>query len=220
MNIIEEQYNWAKELGTRYETNYIVLHHEAGYGTAQGIHRQHLGQGWSGIGYHIYVRIDGSIYRGRPIWAIGSHAYGFNYNSVGICAEGYYHPRTDGGRVDKVMPLLQKNSLIEVGRYVLNEYPNAKIVRHRDLMATACPGQYYPYDEIVNSIINYKNIEELLNMFNDFNNISEWAKDSVKKLEDLGILKGDENNNFNPKNGINREEVAVVLNRLLQLFGK
>lgn len=58
------------------------------------------------------------------------------------------------------------------------------------------------------------------NMFNDINNVSDWAKESVSKLEDLGILKGDENNNFNPKSGINREEVAVLLNRLLQLFNK
>jgi len=57
-------------------------------------------------------------------------------------------------------------------------------------------------------------------MFNDINNVSDWAKESVNRLEKLSILKGDEKGNFNPKDNLKREEFAVVIDRLLQLFGK
>jgi hypothetical protein len=45
--------------------------------SAEQIHGWHLGNGWAGIGYHYVIRKDGTIERGRPEWAIGSHAYGF-----------------------------------------------------------------------------------------------------------------------------------------------
>jgi len=44
----------------------------------------HKGKGWAGIGYHFVIRKDGKIERGRPEWAIGSHAQGHNSNSIGV----------------------------------------------------------------------------------------------------------------------------------------
>ncbi len=51
--------------------------------------------------------------------------------------------------------------------------------------------------------------------FKDEKNISNWAKDAIKKVSDAGIMNGDDLGNFNPKNNITREEVAVVIARLL-----
>gem|GEM_PF-2396248 len=50
----------------------------------EGFPEMHKGKGWAGIGYHFVVRKDGKIERGRPEWAIGSHAQGHNSNSIGI----------------------------------------------------------------------------------------------------------------------------------------
>ena len=63
MKIIEKTYKWRGSLTKRTSTKYIILHHRAGNGDADSIHSTHLvNNGWSGIGYHFYVRKDGSVY--------------------------------------------------------------------------------------------------------------------------------------------------------------
>lgn len=44
--------------------------------------------GWKDIGYHYVIRRDGTIEKGRNIETVGSHVYGHNKNSVGICLIG------------------------------------------------------------------------------------------------------------------------------------
>jgi N-acetylmuramoyl-L-alanine amidase len=142
LNVIEEQYAWNGNLARREHTNFIILHHVAGSGlTAQDIHRIHVGNGWVGIGYHFYVRKDGFVFRGRPVNAVGAQCQGYNSQSIGICAEGNYQKET--------MPEAQKSALVDLLWHVMQLYPGARVARHRDLNATACPGANYPYEEIV-----------------------------------------------------------------------
>ena len=149
MIIIEKMYNWNGGLSKRAGTDYVVLHHaEAVSCTADDVHRWHLNNGWTGMGYHFFVRKDGSVYRGRPIDAVGAHCLGFNSNSIGICAEGAYNDK------DTVMPYAQKSAIIELVTELKKVYKSAKVTRHRDLMATDCPGRYYPFEEIVNGEVN------------------------------------------------------------------
>jgi N-acetylmuramoyl-L-alanine amidase CwlA len=64
-------------------------------------------------------------------------------------------------------------------------------------------------------------IQEVITMlFKDEKDISSWAKDSVKRISDLGFIKGNDLGEFKPKNGITREELAVVLDRVLKYLGK
>ena len=146
MQIIDEKYNWNGGFTSRFKTDYIVLHHaEAVKCTAQDVHSWHRANGWTGIGYHFFVRKDGTIYRGRPINVVGAHVQGMNSCSIGICAEGDYHTK------EKTMPQAQKKSIIELCQYLKkNYYPNAKIVGHREIGDSNCPGRYYPLDEIKN----------------------------------------------------------------------
>jgi N-acetyl-anhydromuramyl-L-alanine amidase AmpD len=46
------------------------------------------GNGWSDIGYHFVILRNGRIEPGIDIKKIGSHAKGFNSDSVGICLAG------------------------------------------------------------------------------------------------------------------------------------
>jgi hypothetical protein len=62
--------------------------------------------------------------------------------------------------------------------------------------------------------------EEVDKVFNDLNTVSDWAKDSVIKLEALGILEGDDLDNFNPKSPITRQELAVMIARTIKYLGK
>lgn len=141
MQIIETNLKFGS-LSKRASTSRTILHHAAMRGSVEDIHRVHKNNGWSGIGYHFYVRLDGTIYRGRPEWAIGAHASGSNYNSIGICAEGNFE-------TDK-MPDAQKNALKWLVNYINQKYGISTVQRHKDVGSTACPGKNYPFDEIVN----------------------------------------------------------------------
>ncbi|MCK9324481.1 MAG: N-acetylmuramoyl-L-alanine amidase [Bacteroidales bacterium] len=153
MNIISVAYSWAKPLVKRDVTNYIILHQRAGWGDVASIHSLHLGYGYSGIGYNFYVRLDGSVYAGRPIDVQGAHAENNNWQSVGICAEGYYCLPPTGSairsdQINRTMPEAQKKALTELVAYCRGIYPGAKVIRHSDVNATNCPGEFYPFDEI------------------------------------------------------------------------
>ena len=78
MQIIEKIFDWAWIPERRWSTDTVVLHHSAGAGTVEEVHRIHRGQGWPGIGYHFYVRKSGEVYRGRPEDQIGTHTAHYN----------------------------------------------------------------------------------------------------------------------------------------------
>lgn len=142
MNIIEKTYTLNGPLEKRSKTDTIILHHRVGDGDIESIDAMHKNQGFTCIGYHFYVRKDGSTYRGREEDKIGAHAYGSNNTSIGICAEGNFEVET--------MPEVQKQAIIELINYIKGIYLITRIVGHRGVNATACPGKNYPLDEIIN----------------------------------------------------------------------
>ena len=143
MEIIETNLQF-KDMSTRKSTDRIILHHaDAKNCSAEDIHRWHLNNGWAGAGYHFLVRKDGSIYRLRPEDKVGAHAYGSNYNSLGICFEGNY--------MEEDMPETQKEAGKELVAYLKNKYGISTVQRHRDVCATSCPGDKFPFNEITNS---------------------------------------------------------------------
>ena len=142
MEIIETNLQF-KEMSTRTKTERIILHHAAAKEcSAEDIHRWHLSNGWSGMGYHFLVRKDGSIYRGRPEEKVGAHAYGSNYNSIGICFEGNY--------MEEDMPAEQIKAGQELVAYLKNKYNITTVQKHKDVCATSCPGDKFPFEEIAN----------------------------------------------------------------------
>lgn len=48
----------------------------------------HKQRGFSNVGYHYYVKKDGTIQEGRPIGCIGAHCTTQNVVSVGVCLGG------------------------------------------------------------------------------------------------------------------------------------
>lgn len=144
MNIIETNLQFGA-LDRRNSTHRIILHN-SGVSVLQSvevIHNYHKSLSWSGIGYHLYVRKDGSIYRGRPIWAVGAHAGGSNYDSIGVCFEGNFDEETMGQA--------QLNAGKELVAYLKKEYGISKVQGHRDVGKTSCPGNNFPFDEIANA---------------------------------------------------------------------
>ena len=141
MTIQSSNFKWNGTLSPRHQTKFIVLHHRAGTGDVQSIHNTHLANGWAGIGYHFYIRKDGSVYSGRPLETIGAHCTNYNNNSIGVCCEGNFENDT--------MSQAQLNAVQELILYLKSVYPNAGIKRHSDFNKTACPGKNFPYSSII-----------------------------------------------------------------------
>ena len=130
-------------LTKRTVTDRIILHHAAGNGSVESVHNYHKSLGWSGIGYHYYVRKDGSIYRGRPEEMVGGHTSGYNYCSIGVCAEGNFETES--------MSDAQREAIRALVLDIRTRYPDTQTIRHKDVAATACPGKNYPFDYIAAS---------------------------------------------------------------------
>ena len=46
------------------------------------------GNGWSDIGFHYVIELDGTIKEGRPMHRSGAHTKGHNTGSIGVCYIG------------------------------------------------------------------------------------------------------------------------------------
>ena len=135
---------FSKPLYNRKATNRIVVHHSVSdpMTSAETIHQWHLDKGWSGIGYHYVIRSDGSIQTGRGIDYQGAHTYNYNDDGIGICLSGNFmhSPPTE----------LQLQSLVELVRYIKGVYKKELLLqRHKDLNPTACPGDMFPMDRVL-----------------------------------------------------------------------
>lgn len=71
------------------------------------------------------------------------------------------------------------------------------------------PKSVFQGPEFKQAFIFYKP-KEGKEMFKDIGSVSPWAKEAVTKAEKLGIVKGDSNGNFRPKDNITREEAIVL----------
>ena len=91
----------------------------------------HVKRGYSDVGYHEVIRIDGRIEAGRDRNEEGAHCKGKNRHTIGICLVG------DGrcGFTDA-----QHNSLGALLRHYRRLIIDVKIGVHNDYAATICPG--------------------------------------------------------------------------------
>lgn len=144
LHIIAKSYRWAHPLTTRSgKPKGIVWHHAAASScTADQIHQWHLGNGWSGIGYHFFVSKEGKVYRGRPESKLGGHTLNAS-NWLGVCAEGNY--------ASESMPAAQLKALQGLHRYLHRKYDGIADKKHKDMPgnSTACPGAKYPFAKVI-----------------------------------------------------------------------
>lgn len=106
--------------------------------TATDIRRWHtVGNGWSDIGYHFVVRLDGTVEPGRPLAQTGAHCRGHNARSVGICYIGGL--AADGRTPKDTRTPAQRAALLTLLKELKQQFPGAAIHGHRDFAAKACP---------------------------------------------------------------------------------
>ena len=120
----------------------IALHHMATDADIKTIEKMHVQKGWRAIGYNFWVGFDGTVYEGRG-FNLGAGVENQNGHIISIGFQGDYDTKK------REMPNAQFNSGIEVIKYVKSKVPAVKkIGGHKDFMATACPGKYFPLAEM------------------------------------------------------------------------
>ena len=120
--------------------DYIAVHctasREGQAQTVEQIRSAHKKQGWSDIGYHYVVTLDGRVHLGRDVDQAGAHVSGYNSNSIGVVYVGglendphkeYSRLKAKDTRTDA-----QKAALLSLLMDLRKLYPYAKIQGHRD----------------------------------------------------------------------------------------
>lgn len=106
---------------------------------AADIDRWHREQGWSGIGYHYVIPLDGSIEPGRELEQAGAHVQGHNAKTIAVC---YIGGMDAGNRVAQdTLNAAQARALQLVLGGLRARWPHAQIRGHRDYpgVKKACP---------------------------------------------------------------------------------
>ena len=96
----------------------------------------HLARGFTTIGYHFVITLDGKIHVGREICDVGAHCKGQNKHSIGICYVGGLDK--DGKPKDTRTPA-QKSTMKRLVGALKQSYPNATIHGHNEFANKACP---------------------------------------------------------------------------------
>lgn len=120
--------------------NKIIIHSTA---TPQGRHvsvkdveRWHIARGFSTIGYHYLIGLDGTIELGRSVHQTGAHAKGHNRRSLGIAYVG----GCDNDMNPKdTRTATQDMALTNLLRSLIEIYPGCTIHGHNEFSSKACP---------------------------------------------------------------------------------
>ncbi len=121
---------------------YIAVHctatPEGRHHTSKDIKSWHKAKGWSDIGYHFVVQINGNVEKGRSEKVPGAHVQGYNSNSIGVV---YVGGCDKDMKPKDTRTTAQKVSLLNVLRQLKDKYPEAVILGHRDFpnVNKACP---------------------------------------------------------------------------------
>lgn len=104
--------------------------------TIKEITNWHKQRGFSTIGYHYVVMLDGSVQKGRDVNVSGAHCTNHNSISIGVCYVGGCDKNMNAKdtRTDA-----QKRALLDLLKRLRIMYPSAKIYGHRDFANKACP---------------------------------------------------------------------------------
>ncbi|MEJ6791980.1 MAG: N-acetylmuramoyl-L-alanine amidase [Lacinutrix sp.] len=93
-------------------------------------------RGWSDVGYHFIITIDGVVHSGRPIERQGAHAKGHNSDSIGVCYIGGMDSEMKSAKDTRTYE--QKESLVNLICELKDTY-GGTVYGHRDFSNKECP---------------------------------------------------------------------------------
>lgn len=131
--------------------------------TVADITRMHKARGFSTIGYHWLIGINGEIWPARPETQVGAHVENYNRRSIGVSYVGGV--KADGKTAKDTRTPAQKASLVKLLKELVVKYPAAKIVGHRDLSpdrnrdGVITPDEWIKQCPCFNAITEYRSIK-------------------------------------------------------------
>ena len=161
----------------------MIINHHMASATADvnDVHRWHLQRGWAGIGYNFWISYSGDIYIGRG-FRLGAHAAPYNNVSIGIGFQGDFtksNSMTDaqvkaGGILNSILVKALKLKQTDV-------------MGHKDVVATACPGGYFRWQELRKVVADYLN-QKYIEVEGDENKVSTRTMRQGMRGEDVKQL--------------------------------
>ena len=94
------------------------------------------GNGWSDIGYHLVVELDGAVKEGRPMHRSGAGVRGHNAHSIHVC---YIGGMDKDKNAKDTRTDAQRSSLDKVIENLKMDHPKASVHGHNEFAAKACP---------------------------------------------------------------------------------
>jgi len=141
----------SADLNPASAVKWIVIHYSATPierdVTVEDINAMHIARGFKKIGYHFYIRKNGTVNKGRMVvgttgdFETGAHSKGENTRSVGIAYEGGVTLDAPNSGFDTRTPA-QIKAMVGLIDRLRQHYLDAKVTGHRDMpgAATQCPG--------------------------------------------------------------------------------
>jgi len=94
------------------------------------------GRGWSDIGYHYVIHLNGMTEIGRPVDIQGAHVLGENEDSIGVC----YIVGLDTSMNPKdTMTVQQEIAFVELVKSLRLTFGELPIHGHNEFSTKACP---------------------------------------------------------------------------------
>lgn len=120
--------------------NKIIIHctatPEGRETTVNEIRKWHKARGFSDIGYHYVIHINGVLEVGRSSSIPGAHCKGHNKHSIGIAYVGGVDKH---GKPKDTRTKQQKRMLFDLVSLLKKEYMTATIHGHNEFANKACP---------------------------------------------------------------------------------
>ena len=118
----------------------IILHCTA---TPEGRHVDvdtirvwHKARGWSDVGYHFIIYVDGSVHAGRAVEKTGAHVSGHNATTIGVVYVG----GTDAaGKAKDTMNAAQETAFVNLVKHLRDQFGPLTLHGHNEYAAKACP---------------------------------------------------------------------------------
>lgn len=104
--------------------------------TVANIRNWHLKRGFSDIGYHYLIYLDGSVNEGRNVNLSGAHTKYHNAHSIGVC---YVGGLDKNHKAKDTRTKEQKESMLKLLKDLKKLYPKATIHGHYEFANKACP---------------------------------------------------------------------------------
>lgn len=194
------------------EIKTIVLHHTASAGKGSG------GDEWNQIcqacsvkrgstyicDYHFGIGPTGQVFDGQPIDRPAWHSGNDDINDASLAVACI------GNFEENPMGVQQEKALIALVVQLKNRYPLACVMLHKEIVATLCPGRFFPARKVIDAIYGQNKYK-----FSDLP-VSNIFHKAIMAIVEKGIMHGDSasEGTFRPDDPVTRGELAQVLYNL------